>query len=269
LCLVAYFSCTGHTCWLLAEFQFALPHRLIPAAGASDNLGRVVGSAAASMGTAAVPTASASSAKYPYPSNSGRMQKALDKHNTYRAKHGAGPLNWDNQLAASAAASAARCKTKSRSDYSTSKAGENVYYTSMSGDPIRLLTKAIDSWYQESSMYDFDKPGFSATTSRFTQVVWKSTTRLGCAVQDCSRYYKRGGQRGTLIVCHYSPSGNEPGKHSDNVASVGVISPPSSTNTLAMGQSLASGDCLLSSNQRFRFCMQVRPGHLGLTDCIC
>jgi len=114
--------------------------------------------------------AASATAKYPYPSKSQIMQKALNKHNTYRAKHGAGPLNWYNPLAATAyAAAAARCKAKSKSYYGTSQAGENLYYTSMRGDPVRLLTKAIDSWYQESSMYDFDKPGFSANTHRFTQ----------------------------------------------------------------------------------------------------
>jgi uncharacterized protein YkwD len=114
--------------------------------------------------------AASASAKYPYPSKSQIMQKALDKHNTYRARHGAGPLNWYNPLAVSAGAAGAQCgKTNSKSYYGTSKAGENVYYTSLRGDPVRLLTKAIDSWYQESSMYDFDKPGFSANTHRFTQ----------------------------------------------------------------------------------------------------
>jgi uncharacterized protein YkwD len=112
--------------------------------------------------------AASASARYNYPSKSQIMQKALDKHKTYRAKHGAGPLNWYKPLAASAGAAAARCYTQSKSYYGTFKAGENVYYTSMRGDPVRLLTKAIDSWYQEGSMYDFGKPGFSANTHRFT-----------------------------------------------------------------------------------------------------
>jgi hypothetical protein len=55
----------------------------------------------------------------------------------------------------------------------------------MRGDPVRLLTKAIDSWYQESSMYDFDKPGFSANTHRFTQAS-KSLYHLYLAVVHAS-----------------------------------------------------------------------------------
>jgi hypothetical protein len=96
------------------------------------------------------------------------------------------------------------------------------------------------------------------------QVVWKSTTRVGCAVQDCSRN-KRGTQGGTIIVCHYSPSGNVPGKYADNVARVlrGSSQPPP-TAVLDLFEILFSPDCLVSADTRFTFCMQVRLGALGL-----
>jgi hypothetical protein len=157
------FSCCCH-----CLHQIVIPQ--VQVSAASNNLGLVPGSASAAASMEPAAEAASASAKYSYPLKSQMMQKALDKHNTYRARHGAGPLNWYNTLAASAGAAAARrCISQSKSYYGTSKAGESVYYTSMRGDPVRLLTKAIDSWYQESSMYDFDKPGVSAKTHRFTQ----------------------------------------------------------------------------------------------------
>lgn len=153
------FACTFFACLLIWAIISSY------STGASDNLGLVLGSSAVNLETSAA--VGASSAKYPNAPTSVFRQIAMDKHNTYRTRHGAGPLKWSNSLAASAGATAAQCR--GRLGYGMSKAGENVYATSARGDPVRLLTNAIDSWYQQSSMYDFDKPGFSAATRHFTQ----------------------------------------------------------------------------------------------------
>lgn len=49
-------------------------------------------------------------------------------------------------------------------------------------------------------LYNFNNPGWSSATGHFTQVVWRTTTRLGCAYNpNCSwRTY----------VCQYAPPGN-------------------------------------------------------------
>jgi len=151
--------------------------------GASKALGPVLDSSSAiNVDNAAAFTASV---KYPGVSTSAFVQKALDKHNAYRIRHGAGPLKWSNALAASAGASAARCR--SNSGYGTSKAaaGENMYFAGVSSDRVQGLTQAIDSWYQESRMYDFKNPGLSATTQRFTQASTYTTQRF---TQACDQY---------------------------------------------------------------------------------
>jgi len=43
------------------------------------------------------------------------------------------------------------------------------------------VTEGINAWTDEASDYDPNNP----TYSHFTQVVWKSTTELGCAMVDC------------------------------------------------------------------------------------
>jgi hypothetical protein len=35
-------------------------------------------------------------------------------------------------------------------------------------------------WYGEIAKYDFRRGGFSMDTGHFTQVVWRSTTTIGC-----------------------------------------------------------------------------------------
>lgn len=57
-----------------------------------------------------------------------------------------------------------------------------------------------------------NRPGFSSGTGHFTQVVWKSSRQVACAIADC-----RGGtifqQPSKYVVCRYSPPGNFAGRY--------------------------------------------------------
>src|SRR3979409_941582 len=53
----------------------------------------------------------------------------------------------------------------------------------------------------------------NGVNGHFTQVVWKSTTKLGCAKNTCSL----GGVSGTLWACEYDPPGNDPSVVGQNV----------------------------------------------------
>lgn len=50
--------------------------------------------------------------------------------------------------------------------------------------------------------YNFTMPGFSPGAGHFTQVVWKSSSQLGCAAQVCADGIKGSKMpSGTLVIC--------------------------------------------------------------------
>ena len=67
----------------------------------------------------------------------------------------------------------------------------------------------MNTWWDQNKDpgYDFLNPGpeDNPGTEGYTQVVWKSTERLGCGV------------KGSYMVCRYEPAGNIPGEYEENV----------------------------------------------------
>ncbi|CUA69707.1 Fruiting body protein SC14 [Rhizoctonia solani] len=128
----------------------------------------------------------------------------LTTHNNERVKHGAKALTWDNALASSAQAWANQCK------FQHSRSGENLY--AGTGNPTAAA--AVGAWNAESKDYN----PRNSQPSHWTQVIWKGTTKLGCALKQCAP--------GTILdakyvanyyVCHYSPVGNVIGQFPQNV----------------------------------------------------
>lgn len=125
----------------------------------------------------------------------------LNAHNALRAKHGVPALSWSASLAKTAQAWADRCVF----EHSNTGLGENL----AQGTGDYSGADAVNDWYGEISAYDFNNPGFSDATGHFTQVIWKSTKKVGCGVAQCSD--------GALYVCNYEPAGNMDGDFPDNV----------------------------------------------------
>jgi hypothetical protein len=167
-----------------------------------------------------------------------------NKHNADRAEHGVPALTWDPTLAKNAQAWVNGChkaKDKDGNEFfchqkkpqngdvglcgtdASYHHGENLSY----GIPSRTGLEAIDGWYCEGDDYDYNNPKLvfgtmhgcgkvgnpNGVNGHFTQVVWKSTTKLGCAKNTCSL----GGVSGTLWACEYDPPGNDPSVVGQNV----------------------------------------------------
>jgi hypothetical protein len=90
--------------------------------------------------------------------------------------------------------------------------GENLYgsWTSSPSSSFNHLVQTQSGihagWYAEISKYDFNKPGFAAGTGHFTQMVWKSTKKVGCAWNTVA--CKSNGMNFFKLVCEYDPRGN-------------------------------------------------------------
>ncbi|CCF55792.1 hypothetical protein KAFR_0A03570 [Kazachstania africana CBS 2517] len=129
----------------------------------------------------------------------------LVEHNNKRALHqNTSALTWDDTLAsyAQSLADAYDCSGTLTED--DSSYGENLALG-------YGITGAVDAWYDEISEYDFSSPGYSSSTGHFTQVVWKSTTSVGCGIKYCDTTW------GEYVVCSYNPAGNVIGEFSENV----------------------------------------------------
>ncbi|PWN52860.1 PR-1-like protein, partial [Violaceomyces palustris] len=139
----------------------------------------------------------------------------LSQHNTYRSKHKVGSLSWDATIAATAQTQADSCVYGHPSNLKT---GQNIF----AGTGTSWTSKdASDSWYNEVTSYDFSNPGFSSSTGHFTQMVWKGTTKLGCAISTSCTGSQLGfggiGSKSSYIVCNYMSPGNVQGLFLQNV----------------------------------------------------
>ncbi|KAF8185477.1 PR-1-like protein, partial [Mycena galopus ATCC 62051] len=129
------------------------------------------------------------------------VQAYLDAHNSVRELHGAVDLIWNNTLAAAAQQWANGCVAV-HSNGQLGPYGENL----AAGAPVSSLPipAAVQLWANEASQYDPNNP----VASHWTQMVWKATTQLGCAVQTCLGIFPPGDPPAAFYVCEYFPQGN-------------------------------------------------------------
>jgi hypothetical protein len=136
----------------------------------------------------------------------------LAAHNRERAAVGAPPLQWDATLAAHAASygpvlASLRQLVHSPRDGRPSER-ENLamaWHGTMSPEAL------VGMWSRERQLLAPDSylfPGTSRTgrwedIAHYTQMVWPSTTHVGCAVYSADWDY---------LICRYSPPGNKDGK---------------------------------------------------------
>jgi len=122
------------------------------------------------------------------------------------------PVTWDSVLADSAYGYLSQCPGGNVSlaphnanrtpDYAalggTGYVGENIYASSGSATP----EAAVNSWMSEASTYDYAANNINAA-GHYTQIVWRNTVRIGCAIVNCSNY-----KYDSTVLCDYSPGGN-------------------------------------------------------------
>ncbi|KAI0704883.1 CAP domain-containing protein [Cytidiella melzeri] len=155
------------------------------------------------------PSTPASASSSSDQTSSSDIEQYLSAHNTIRAQHGASALTWSDELASKAQQWANGCIFQ-HSGGSLGPFGENLAAGTGSSYGI---SAAVKSWTDEVSEYDPNNP----QPSHFTQVVWKASTQVGCAVQSCSGIFAASFGPAQFFVCEYSPQGNIIGEFAQNV----------------------------------------------------
>lgn len=145
----------------------------------------------------------------------GLPTRALAVHNSYRAQAGVPPLQWDENLAIAAAGYARQLAATGLFAHSprTSRPGqgENLW-TGTSG--AYTLETMLRHWGEERTLFrpgifpGVSRTGNWAQVAHYTQMVWRSTTAVGCAIETGRGSDHRGSD---YLVCRYSPSGNRNG----------------------------------------------------------
>jgi pathogenesis-related protein 1 len=129
----------------------------------------------------------------------------MGQHNKWRAKYDVPPLVWDDTVARTAqqwADMIARSSTLThRPD---TPYGENIWTGSAGSFSMAAV---VDDWGNEAEHFD-PRTGTCVAgkvCGHFTQIVWKTTTKLGCG--------KATGIDGNdYVVCNYDPAGNIAGQ---------------------------------------------------------
>ncbi|KAI3712318.1 hypothetical protein L1987_70869 [Smallanthus sonchifolius] len=120
----------------------------------------------------------------------------VNQHNCIRRVLGLPPLTWDPELEKKAQAWAD--VRKDCQMIHSEGGGEN-----MAKGPNLNGLWAVQMWVDERPNYDLEKNECTAMCGHYTQVIWKSTEKVGCGRSKCND-----GSGNYMIVCNYSPPGN-------------------------------------------------------------
>ncbi|XP_069907573.1 GLIPR1-like protein 1 isoform X5 [Oryctolagus cuniculus] len=122
---------------------------------------------------------------------------------------------WDDGLARVAKAWAETCQFKHNTclqmpfdcseDYQF--LGENIWLGALK---IFSPRDAIVAWYNETEFYNYDTLSCTKVCGHYTQVVWASSYKVGCAIKICPNL---GEASASIFVCNYAPSGNFRNQH--------------------------------------------------------
>jgi hypothetical protein len=147
----------------------------------------------------------------PLASSSAMEARFLAAHNRERLAAGVPPLRWDPALAAAAASYGPSLAAMGRLEHSprASRPGqrENLWMgTRGAFSPEQM----VGTWAQEKAYFrpgvfpNVSSTGNWVDVSHYTQMIWRSTISVGCAVHQT--------RTTDYLICRYSPPGNVDGR---------------------------------------------------------
>jgi Cysteine-rich secretory protein family len=133
----------------------------------------------------------------------------LQQHNVYRSALHLPLLSWSPELASDAQAWAQNLARTDKGQHDLSirgREGENLWWGTAGAFGFGEM---VGFWGNEKKDFVYGtypdcKSSNSAVVGHYTQVIWRSTTSVGCALV--------GNGKNDYLVCRYSPPGNEMGQ---------------------------------------------------------
>ncbi len=129
--------------------------------------------------------------------------RTLAVHNEERAALGVGPLAWDADLASDARRWAIYLARERRFEHDSGDLmepqGENLF---MGTSGHFSLETMLGRWVEEKALLDGPEnwQAHFPAAGHYTQMVWRGTSRLGCAIADNGE--------DEYLVCRYTSPGN-------------------------------------------------------------
>jgi pathogenesis-related protein 1 len=140
------------------------------------------------------------------------QQSFVTAHNLARRTAAPAPnppladVTWDPAAEAFARVGADRCLFDHRQQ---NQFGENLFASTQDDSPAEV----VESWDGEKADYRYASNTCTAVCGHYTQVVWRSSTKIGCATARCTTNSPfRSFPTWYLTACNYSPPGNVVGQ---------------------------------------------------------
>jgi len=135
----------------------------------------------------------------------------VSAHNSMRTEMGVMPMRWNAGLAADAAQWADHLAETGRFEHDVRRRsvpeGENLWMGTRDHYPVRHM---VDAWGEERKVFrpgrfpDNSRTGSWHDVGHYTQIVWKDTREVGCAIaRNASDEF---------LVCRYAQAGNVVGE---------------------------------------------------------
>jgi hypothetical protein len=137
--------------------------------------------------------------------------RILAAHNAVRAQAGVAPLTWDNALGSAAAGYVRQMAMSGHFQHSGRSqrrgTGENLWMGTRGAFSVDAMVGGWASerrWFRPGLFPNVSRTGNWEDVGHYSQIVWPTTTRVGCALASTPRI--------DYLVCRYASAGNIDGR---------------------------------------------------------
>lgn len=149
------------------------------------------------------------------PLTDAEIDEIIRVHNATRSEVGTPPLKWNCALATFSQ----NWANKDTFEHSSEQERQNIIPGSLAGENLSVdsetnagMLKLIQGWIDEKPHWNNDTKTCAEgkVCGHYTQMVWRSTTELGCGVyRKSDRMGEEFKGKASYFVCTYNPAGND------------------------------------------------------------